>query len=82
MSCHLKSLSTPSRTLEGKVGGVKGVQNEGGRRFKKEKEKTLGPLEKSGRDSKNTPRAEKPSGPGVNIRWVAAPELSDSQQRP
>lgn len=50
----------------------------GGRRLKK----PLGPLEKSGRDSKNTLRAEKPSGPGVNIQWVAAPERSDSQQRP
>lgn len=46
------------------------------------KNPTLGPLEKSGRDSKNTLRAERPSGPGVNIRWVAAPEHSDSQQRP
>ena len=51
-------------------------------RGKKKQKKTLGPLEKSGRDSKNTLRAERPSGPDVNIRWVAAPERSDSQQRP
>lgn len=83
VSCHLKSLSTPSGTLEGKVGRVKGLQqSEAGRKKEEEEEKTLGPLEKSGRDSKNTLRAEKPSGPGVNIRWVAAPERSDSQQRP
>lgn len=57
-------------------------QSKGGRRLPKKKNPTLGPLEKSGRDSKNTLRAERPSGPGVNIRWVAAPEHSDSQQRP
>lgn len=56
----------------------------GGRRLKtkKKEKKPLGPLEKSGQGSKNTLRAEKPSGPGVNIQWVAAPEHSDSQQRP
>lgn len=60
--------------------GYRGVYSKakGGRRLKK----PLGPLEKSGRDSENTLRAERPSGPGVNIRWVAAPELSDSQRRP
>lgn len=51
-------------------------------RLKKKQKKPLGPLEKSGRDSKNTLRAERPSGPGVNIRWVAAPKHSDSQWRP
>lgn len=50
------------------------LQSKGGWRLKK----PFGPLEKSGRDSKNTLRAERPSGPGVNIRWVAAPKLSDS----
>lgn len=59
-------------------GGPGGGGARGGRRLKK----PLGPLEKSGRDSKNTLRLEKPSGPGVNIQWVAAPEHSDSQQRP
>lgn len=77
--CHSKPLSTPSGTLEGGVGVERGLQQrKGGRRLKK----PPGPLEKSGRDSKNTLRAEGPSGPGVNIRWVAAPEHSDSQRRP
>lgn len=79
VSCHSKPLSTPSGTLEGGVGVERGLQqSEGGRRLKK----PLGPLEKSGRGSKNTLRAERPSGPGVNIRWVAAPKHSDSQRRP
>lgn len=77
--CHSKPLSTPSGTLEGGVGVERGSQqSKGGRRLKK----PLSPLEKSGWDSKNTLRAEKPSGLGVNIQWVAAPEHSDSQQRP
>lgn len=78
--CHSKPLSTPSGCLEAgwdrrEVG--RNAWMEGG-----QKKKPLGPLEKSGQGSKNTLRAEKPSGPGVNIQWVAAPERSDSQQRP
>lgn len=79
VSCHSNPLSAPSGTLEGGLGLERGsLESKGGRRLKK----PLGPLEKSGRGSKNTLRAEKPSGPGVNIQWVAAPEHSDSQQRP
>lgn len=77
-ACHPKLFSTPTGTLEGearKTRIVEGFQ-------KKKKKRPLSPLEKSGRDSKNTLRAERPSGPDVNIQWVVAPERSDSQQPP
>lgn len=45
-------------------------------------EKPLDPLEKSGRDSKNTRGAEGLSRAGVNSGWVAAPERTDGQRRP
>lgn len=85
-ACHPRPPPAPSVTLQERGGNQKKKngrargpkQSKGGRRLKK----PLGPLEKSGRDSKNTLRAERPSGPGVNIRWVAAPERSDSQRRP